>query len=95
MTTTPTARKRRPRGTLPETPTAPTVPETELAELMTSDELAEYLSVSRDTVDVWRQRGGGPQWVRAGRHIRYRRRDVVAWLDSTLSQGPAKPANRK
>lgn len=43
--------------------------------------LAEYLGVPLATVYAWRQRGDGPPGIRVGRHVRYRRRAVEAWLD--------------
>ena len=44
---------------------------------------ARYLTVSRDTLRIWRQRkhrGRGPAFVRVGRLVRYLRADLDAWL---------------
>jgi excisionase family DNA binding protein len=49
--------------------------------LMTEQELAEYVRVSLRTVRKWRAEGTGPPYLRAGRQIRYRKRDVDAWLE--------------
>jgi excisionase family DNA binding protein len=50
-------------------------------EYLTEAELAALLKVTRRTVKRWRAEGGGPPWVRIGRGIRYRRRDVDAWAE--------------
>lgn len=48
---------------------------------LTTAEVANYLKISTDTVRQWRHRGTGPNGVRLGRHVRYRRTDVDAWID--------------
>jgi helix-turn-helix protein len=46
---------------------------------------AKLLSVEPRTLQAWRQRGGGPLFVRvSSRAIRYRRRDLIAWAESRL-----------
>lgn len=45
-------------------------------------ELSEYLDVPYATLAAWRCRsGGGPPWYCFGRHVRYRREDVLAWIE--------------
>lgn len=44
---------------------------------------AEYLfgqSGSARTLENWQVRGGGPRFIKAGRRVVYRRRDLDAWL---------------
>lgn len=36
--------------------------------------------VSRQTLAKWRMIGTGPTYVKFGRHVRYRRSDLDAWL---------------
>lgn len=48
--------------------------------LLTLEEVAEYLDVPAATLYQWRYKGSGPQGMRVGRHVRYRRADVDAWL---------------
>lgn len=48
--------------------------------LMSVTELAELLGVPVNTVYGWRCRGEGPPGYRIGRHVRYRRAAVEAWL---------------
>lgn len=43
---------------------------------------AELLGLSSRTLQAWRTKGIGPAFVRAGRAIRYRRRDLIAWMDA-------------
>jgi len=43
---------------------------------------AELLGLSSRTLQAWRIKGIGPAFVRAGRAIRYRRRDLIAWMDA-------------
>ena len=48
--------------------------------LMTLSDLSEMLGVPVATLYGWRHRGEGPQGYRIGRHVRYRRSTVEAWL---------------
>ena len=50
--------------------------------LMTLPELAELLGVPMGTLYGWRHRGEGPPGYRIGRHVRYRRAAVEAWIES-------------
>lgn len=49
--------------------------------IMTTDEVAAYLNVPVTTLYQWRVTGAGPRAARVGRHLRFRRVDVDAWLD--------------
>lgn len=49
--------------------------------LMTPTELAAILSVPLGTIYAWSSAGKGPTPIKIGRHIRYRVRDVEAFLD--------------
>ena len=60
----------------------------ELDELTTEVEAADFLKISIRTLQAWRCRGVGPAYVRAGRAIRYRRRDLIAWIEANTI-GPA------
>jgi excisionase family DNA binding protein len=50
--------------------------------LMTTEELAAFLSLPVATLYQWRHRGTGPRAFRVGKHLRYRRADVEAFLES-------------
>lgn len=48
--------------------------------LMTEMQACELLSVSPRTLQAWRVRGGGPKYVKIGKAVRYKRRDISEWL---------------
>jgi excisionase family DNA binding protein len=50
--------------------------------LMTLVELSEMLGIPVNTLNGWRCRGEGPPGYRIGRHVRYRRADIEAWLQT-------------
>jgi hypothetical protein len=60
--------------------------------LLTEVQAADLLSLSVRTLQAWRTRAFGPAFVRAGRAIRYRRRDLFAWTDANtiISVGPSR-----
>jgi excisionase family DNA binding protein len=51
-------------------------------EFLSPVELADYLGVPVATVYGWRHFGTGPVGSKLGRHVRYRRSDVDAWVSS-------------
>lgn len=53
--------------------------------LLTEAQAADFLSISMRTLQAWRVRGGGPVFVRAGRAIRYRRRDLLDWINANTA----------
>ena len=58
----------------------------ELDRLLTITDLSEMLGVPVDTLYGWRHRGEGPAGYRIGRHVRYRRAAVEAWLDTRVDR---------
>ena len=54
--------------------------------LLSPRELAAYLGVPVKSLYVWRHNGHGPQGIRVGKHIRYRRAAVEQWLDEQADQ---------
>ena len=51
-------------------------------DLLTTRDVAEWLGVSIQFLEIGRHRGYGPKFVRIGpARIRYRRADVLAWLE--------------
>jgi predicted DNA-binding transcriptional regulator AlpA len=44
--------------------------------------LSEFIDIPPRTIYNWRLRGEGPPAYRVGRHLRSRRSEVDAWLDS-------------
>ena len=51
--------------------------------LLTPREVSEYLGVPVNTLYSWRHAQKGPKAIRVGRHLRWRRATVEAWLDQT------------
>ena len=52
--------------------------------VFTTRQAADYLgSISPRTLDTMRSRGGGPVFVKLGRRVAYRKRDLDQWLDSS------------
>ena len=54
--------------------------------LMTLTELSELLGVPMSTLYAWRYRGEGPTGYRIGRHVRYRRSVVEAWIETQADE---------
>lgn len=65
---------------------------------MTTEELinermaAETLAVAVRTLQWWRIRGGGPKFVKLGRAVRYRRSDLLAWIDANTRRSTSATA---
>lgn len=57
--------------------------------LLSPQQLAELCGVPLGTVYQWNTRRVGPRSIRVGKHVRYRRRDVDAWLDANAVGGGA------
>lgn len=55
------------------------MPETEW---MDPDETSEYILFPKATLYYWRSIGEGPKANKVGRHLRYKRSDVDAWMES-------------
>ena len=56
--------------------------------LMTLLEVSQLLGVPVATLYGWRQRAEGPTGYRIGRHVRYRRAAVEAWIETQADQRP-------
>lgn len=57
--------------------------------LWTSAEVAEYLSISVSSLYQLTWKGTGPPGFKVGRHDRYRRQDVDAWLEANATRAGA------
>lgn len=51
-------------------------------EFVSPEGLAALLALPVATVYGWRTKGVGPRGIKVGRHVRYRRSDVDAWLEA-------------
>lgn len=54
------------------------------SELLTQSKVAKILGTTEKFLEARRCRGGGPNFIRVGRLVRYRRSDVDRWLESRL-----------
>jgi len=50
--------------------------------LLKEEQASDILNHPVRTLQAWRLRNVGPAYVRTGRSIRYRRRDLAAWIDA-------------
>lgn len=57
--------------------------------LMSLSEVSDLLGVPVATLYGWRHRGEGPSGYRIGRHVRYRRATVEAWLETQADHRPS------
>ena len=59
--------------------------------LMTIEELAAFLNLSKHTVYQWRYRDEGPTGFRLGGkgQVRYRKSEVLNWLEGQRDDRPA------
>ena len=63
-----------------------------MVETLTDDSLmappptSEYLGVPEATLAQWRYQGKGPRFFKVGKHVRYRKSDVDAWLEEQASE---------
>jgi len=52
-------------------------------DLIDSQETAEILGISKSALEVWRTTGRYKlPFIKVGRNVRYRRSDVLQWLES-------------
>ena len=51
------------------------------SQIMTGQLVADLLQISPRTLEEWRQTRTGPPWRCMGRHVRYPRREVLAWFE--------------
>ena len=50
-------------------------------------EAADLLDLSVRTLQSWRMRRAGPPFVQVGRAVRYRRRDLLTWIEANTVGG--------
>jgi len=62
--------------------------------LLDERETAAFLKISVRTLQDWRLSQAGPPFVRVGRKVRYRRSDIVGWIEERTYGRPASHAFR-
>lgn len=63
--------------------------------LMDENETSKMLKVSIQTLRNWRAKEKGPAYYRIGRSIRYKKKDVEAYLERRFIQTSFKPLDTK
>jgi excisionase family DNA binding protein len=51
--------------------------------------VADYLNLPLATLYAWKSQGTGPRVSKVGKHLRYRKSDVDAWLEQQAEPGSA------
>ncbi len=60
------------------------------AELLSADQAAATIDVTSGTLSVWRSTGRyGIPFIKIGRKVRYRKSDLLAWLESRTRESGA------
>lgn len=57
----------------------------EIGVLLTPHEVSDYLGIPTATLANWRYQGRGPEFLRVGRHVRYRPSDVMTWVEQQVA----------
>jgi excisionase family DNA binding protein len=64
--------------------------------IMTTPQAAAYLGLGITTLEKWRLvRNNGPKFLRLGRAIRYRLKDLDAWLDESVRTSTSDVGNSR
>jgi predicted DNA-binding transcriptional regulator AlpA len=59
-----------------------------MSALLTPQAVSEALGgISVRTLGKWRSEGTGPTFLKVGKHVRYRERDLLAWIDGQEKNG--------
>ncbi|MET4697999.1 putative DNA-binding transcriptional regulator AlpA [Constrictibacter sp. MBR-5] len=53
-----------------------------LDQLLDADEAGRFVGMTGPALQTLRTRGGGPAYVKLGRRVRYRRGDLIAWIQA-------------
>lgn len=53
------------------------------SELLKTAEAAKFLKVSPNTLNQWRSQARGPNFVKVGRCVRYRKSDLLLYIESS------------
>lgn len=56
-----------------------------MVDLMTYPEAAAFTGIPEATLRRWRHTGTGPRSARIGKHVYYRRADILEWLNTQFA----------
>ena len=57
--------------------------------VLTTRQAAQYLGLAVSTLNKWRCHGGGPEFLKLGRAVRYRQDDLDAFLETRMFRSTA------
>ncbi len=63
--------------------------------LLNSRQIAELLGCTEAALALWRRERRGPDYVRLGRLVRYRKSGVSSWIDSRTVLGETREAEER
>jgi excisionase family DNA binding protein len=63
-----------------------------MPEWFSPETLAAFFGVPVASVYAWRHKRTGPQGIKVGRHVRYRRAEVERWLKQQAAKESTSPA---
>lgn len=59
-------------------------------ELVDSNEVAQMLKITANTLQIWRHQGKGPRYVKLSRRaVRYRKKDILDWVQNSMIETEA------
>ena len=58
-------------------------------EYLTTVQAGVYLGLSRQQLEIWRSKGGGPQYVKLGHAVRYKRSALDEYMAARVRQHTA------
>lgn len=67
----------------------------ETEELLTEQEAAKFLKQSHRTLQQWRWQHKGPNYVKSGRNVRYKRSELLRFLEENEVDVSGEQAYRK
>lgn len=53
---------------------------------MSSKGASAYVGCSEASLRLWRSKGQGPRYFRAGKLVRYRKTDLDSWIEARLNE---------
>jgi len=52
--------------------------------ILNTTQAAKHLNMSKQTLEAWRLRGGGPVYLKFGKAVRYREEDINTFIEKSV-----------
>ena len=52
--------------------------------MLRTNEAADYIGLTKSTLEAWRVRGNGPQFLKLGKAVRYRKEDLDDFVNARV-----------